>query len=98
MNTYDGEFNIRLIIWVAHFVSKVVDVLDPFLVRIETIGGKTNHFDATLFEFGVLASNFAEFCRADLGNDERGMWYDGIYPRFNMLWRYKIPHESPSHW
>ena len=55
----------------AHFVSKVIDVLDPFLVRIETIGGKTDDFDATLFEFGVLASNFAEFCRADLGEMRR---------------------------
>jgi len=63
----DRELDIRLIIRMAHFVSKIINILDPFLVRIEFISGETDHFDTTLLEFRVLAGNFTKFCRADGG-------------------------------
>lgn len=50
----------------ADFVSKIIDILNPFLMGIEFIGGETDHLDTTLLEFGVLAGDFTKFCRADL--------------------------------
>lgn len=55
--TYDGVLDVSL--------SPLVDVLDPLVMRLETVGGQSYDLDVTLHEIRLASRNFGKFGGAD---------------------------------
>lgn len=61
----DGEAEVR--------ASDLINVLDPALVRVDSVGRQTNELDAALLELGLEFGEGAELGRANRGVVCRGM-------------------------
>lgn len=59
--TYDWELDIGR----TDFGTKFFNVLNPFVVILQTVGGDTDDFDVTLLEVFSTASDFTQFRGAD---------------------------------
>lgn len=66
VKTYDGELDISGVVWVAHSVPKLIDVLDPLAVALQFICGEADNLDTALLELLLLAGNLTKLSRADL--------------------------------
>jgi hypothetical protein len=53
--------------WADSLSTKLLDILDPSLVLVETVGGETNDFHTTISKVFGATSNFAKLSGANRG-------------------------------